>query len=130
MSVFQDRHGNWHNSQPHEATFRGKHNKIKSMVLIYLFARYKKNLGGLSAKEIHTTIGVSLTTLKTKLPQWVKWGYVNRRAVAGSRPHYSYTIAERGAKFVSIRIPPDKYNEYAQEINNFNSLHNPLTSLK
>ena len=119
MALFQDKYGNWHDSKPHEATFRGKHNKIKSQVLIYLVARYKKGFGGLSAREIHDAIGVSLTTLKTKLPQWVKWKYVNRKAVSGSRPHYSYTIAERGAKFVSIRIPPDKYNEYVQEINDF-----------
>lgn len=119
MALFQDRYGNWHDSKPHEATFRGKHNKIKSMVLIYLFHRYKQGLGGLSARDIHSHIGVSLTTLKTKLPQWVKWGYVNRKAVVGSRPQYSYTIAERGARFVSIRIPPDRYNEYVQEINDY-----------
>ncbi|MFC1860613.1 hypothetical protein ACFLYC_03490, partial [Chloroflexota bacterium] len=80
MALFQDKYGNWHDSMPHEATFRGKHNKIKSEVLIYLFARYKKGLVGLSAREIHDTIGVSLTTLKTKLPQWIKWKYINRKA--------------------------------------------------
>ena len=71
----------------------------------------------LSAIELHQATGVLLTTLQAKLPLWVKWEYLNRRAVSGKRPHYTYTIAERGAKFVSLRIPLDKYAEYVREIN-------------
>jgi DNA-binding HxlR family transcriptional regulator len=120
MPLFQDRQGKWHESKPHIATFRGIHNKAKSKVLIYLFSRYEHGLSaGLSAKELHNRTGVLLTTLRTHLLQWSKQKYVNRRAVEGSRPHYTYTIAERGARFVSIRIPPDKYNEYVKEINEY-----------
>lgn len=111
--------GRFHDSQPHEATFNGKHNMAKSKVLIVLLARYKQGLGGLSARELHNATGVSLTVLKTKLSQWAKWKYVVRRVASGYRPHYSYTISERGAKFILIRIPADRYNEYVAEINAF-----------
>lgn len=117
MAVFQDRHGNWHESRAHEATFNGSHNQAKSLVLITLFQRYKARLGGLSASELHAVTGVSLTVLRSKLLVWTKWKYVQRRVAEGKRPHYSYTISERGSKFVTIRIPPDRKNDYISMLN-------------
>ena len=117
MALFQDKRGKWHESKPHEASFNGLHNRVKSKALIILFNRYQNRLGGLSAKGISEAAGVKLGSLSGLLTKWVAWGYCNRKAVAGkSGAYYSYTISERGAKFVNLRIPADKLREYNQEI--------------
>jgi len=103
--------------QPHEATFRGKHNAAKAKTLIYLFDRYQNQQRSLSAGEIHQETGVLLTTLRSKLGKWVKWGYVNRRlAHRNGQPCFSYTIGERGARFVTERIGVWRKNRYHEEI--------------
>ena len=120
MALFQDKKGEWHDSQHHTATFKGSHNSVKSKVLIYLLHRYKRGLGGLSAREIALYTGVKLSSLKSLLNRWVTWHYVQRRVSVGVRPCYSYSISERGARFVSTRIPDYKYNQYVTEINEHN----------
>lgn len=103
--------------EEHVATFRGKHNKLKGKILIYLLHCFKNDLGSKSAVELADATGVSLTSLQARLPLWTRWHYVNRRAVAGSRPHYAYSITDRGIHFVRDRIPDVYYGEYVQEIN-------------
>jgi len=104
----------------HIATFRGKHNVNKSKVLIYLFSRlYQGFNDALSAQELIRFTGCPHKSVLNKLTFWYNIRYLNRRAVGvdGGRPHYTYTLAERGIHFVRNRIPPDKFNQYVKELN-------------
>lgn len=112
MSIFQS----------HIATFNGRHNSNISKTLIVLYSRKQRGItAGLSAKELHLATGVSYDNLRAKLTKWYNWRYLDRRAVGvdGGRPHYVYTIAERGIHFVEDRIPLDRYNDYITEIKTF-----------
>jgi len=111
--MFRDNHGRIHQRLPHEATFRGIHNASKAKVLIalYLWARE------LSARDLHRYTGVSAATLATKLVIWSRdHKYLKRRAVSGNtRPHYVYSLASRGLRFVRERIPTDRGDDYIRE---------------
>lgn len=104
----------------HIATFQGKHNKNKAKVLIFLyyvrFHGFNKSYG---AQELSIFTGCPYQSVLNSLGKWYKWRYLDRRAVGadGMRPHYAYTIGERGVHFIKNRIPPDKFNQYVKELN-------------
>ncbi len=109
---------------PHEATFNGIHNASKSKVLITLYHHRHKlgNNGGLSLRELSIYSGVPYSYLESRLGKWAKWKYVLRKVkMGGNRPVFCYEIAARGEKFVEIRIPADRREDYVKEIRQWRS---------
>ncbi len=106
----------------HVATFRGKHNCNTAKVCIVLYDRVKRGENsGLSVGELAKYTGCNYDSLRAKMSKWYEWRYLDRRAVGnnGERPHYNYTIAQRGINFVQYRIPAKRYKDYVAEINAF-----------
>lgn len=106
--------------QEHIATFKGKHNMNKAKILLYLYAKKMRgDPSGRSAREIYLATGVPYNYLKSRLGVLTDWGYLDRRAIGRKkgRAIYHYRIAERGVRFVELRLPPEKYNQAVQEIN-------------
>lgn len=123
---FQAKDGRLIVPKRHIATFRGKHNCNTAKVCIVLYDRLKRGENsGLSAAELARYTGCNYDSLRAKLTKWHEWRYLDRHAVGsdGERPHYTYTIAQRGIRFVLHRIPRDHYNDYVKEINAFRISH-------
>ena len=102
-------------AHPHIATFRGKHNKSKSKAFIILLRKKKLTLSQLAKAS-----GVSYNYLGSRLWKWVEWGYL-RRSVAGCPAGrdslvYYYSPTARARRFVSSRIPPEKFKQYVKEL--------------
>ena len=107
-------------AHPHIATFRGKHNASKSKVLLICYHRkfMEHSTIGLGARELAETSGVNYSYLKKRLPKWVEWKYLLRKATAGpqGKPVFVYSIAVRGSHFLEDRAPREKLNQYLMEI--------------
>jgi len=98
------------------ASFRGKNNCAKAKVLITLYLRRQQGIKrGMTFMEV---------TRASKIPygsfhpsRWHRWNYINRRlSLEGGKPCYLYTIALRGIHFVEDRIPPNRYEDYLNEM--------------
>ena len=75
--------------------FKGKHNRSKSKVLIFLAIRQQQGYGELvSARHLHEKTGVPLATLRDRLRLWYRWKYLTRRAVDDhGRAVFRYGVA-------------------------------------
>ena len=104
---YVDSHGNWH----HIASFGGKHNTLKSLVLLAL--RTEPNNGSLSARQLSTITGLGFDSVKSSLSRWQCWHnhYLNRK---GRKKQYRYSLANYGIEFLKILhlIAPDKEQEF------------------
>jgi len=106
----------------HIAYFGGRNNSNVSKVCIVLYDRLKRGENsGLSVAELARHTGCNYDSLRAKMSKWYEWRYLDRRAAGseGERPHYTYTIAQRGIRFVLHRIPRERYSDYVKEINAF-----------
>lgn len=114
MVTFKDRHGQWHESKPHIATFNGSHNAMKSKCLIYL----SQSQEWLSVSMLAQAANVNYESLRVKISLWYKWRYIKRRVANPNhgRPYFEYHIDQRGQQFCDIRIPKDKFAEYVRQI--------------
>lgn len=120
MTTIIDRHGNAHEVLPHIATFNGKHNSCRAKIYLILYSRHQAGITvGLAAPDLHRLTGVRLQYLYDKLSSWYKWRFIKRRAVdpgpGNGRPHFTYTIDERGIKFLK-RIPRERQLDYVAEM--------------
>ncbi|MGB8262439.1 MAG: hypothetical protein WCF70_00930 [Dehalococcoidales bacterium] len=104
---YVDSHGNWH----HIASFGGKHNMLKSLVLLAL--KTEPNNGSLSARQLSTITGLGFDSVKSSLSRWQRWHnhYLNRK---GRKKQYRYSLANYGIEFLKILhlIAPDKEQEF------------------
>ena len=99
-------------------SWRGKHNAVKSKVLLQLYSVWSKgDNDGLCLSELAALTGTAATSLKTLLPRWTQWHYTRRKAkVFNKRPVFSYLIDARGRRFVELRLPPEKRAQFITEI--------------
>ena len=104
---YMDSHGNWH----HIASFFGKHNMLKSLVLLAL--KTEENNGSLSARQLAALTGLGFDSVKSSLSRWQHWQnhYLNRK---GRKKLYRYSLANYGIEFLKILhlIAPDKEQEF------------------
>ena len=119
MRPFTTKDGRTIEPRGHEATFRGLHNASKSKVLIYLRHWLKHGKGGQTARQLSEATGVSYDYLRARLSFWHRIRYIDRRAIdpGQGRPQFAYKISERGLRFVTDRIPPDRLADYIAELN-------------
>ena len=98
--------------EAHRATFRGKHNSIKSLVLAFLslvedcgISRY------FSVAELVRLLDLSASyTTNNRFKLWHKWRYLGRRPlVINDRMVWGYKLAGRGRHFILMRMPDDVY---------------------
>ncbi len=88
----------------HIATFRGRHNIVKSRVFLVL----GEHPSGISIRSIVEESDANYDSLRTMLPRWVRWRYVLRRQVIRhGRKVFAYRLAVRGRRFIQTRIPSD-----------------------
>ena len=95
-------------------TFKGKHNCNTAKVCIALYYRRKRGENScLAVAELARYTSCNCDSLRAKMSKWYEWRYLDRRAVGsdGERPHYTYTIAQRGINFVLHRILRERYND-------------------
>ncbi len=93
----------------HYATFNGKHNATKSRCFIVLYL----NGGYLRPREVRQLVGMN----RVFLDRWHRMNYLVRRMGHGrGTAHFVYALSLRGRRFVTERIPPEKYEEYLTEI--------------
>jgi hypothetical protein len=120
MRPFYSKDGRLITPRPHEAHFQEKHNASKAKTLIYLHYLHRKgHHSGKTAKQIHDATGVSFGYLKSRLNFWYRIHYLRRNAIdpGKGRSLFVYRVDERGIRFVDERIPPDRYDDYVREIN-------------
>ena len=102
------------------ATFRGRHNAVKSKALITLLA--EKEWGSLTVRELANKSGEDYLYLMSRMGLWTKWHYVIRRTKAGDiRPVYCYSIGKRGEDFIQYRIPPAVLKRYQAELDTYHA---------
>ena len=99
-------------------SWRGLHNSTKSKILLQLYAAWSRgNIEGLCLSELVTLTGTSPLSLQTLLPRWVRWEYTKVGAkLYHDRAVKCYKIAPRGRRFVELRIPPSKREEFIAQI--------------
>lgn len=105
-----------------KATFNGKHNRTKVIVLITLYERKKKGLPGLTLAELSETIPINYSSLSASLVRYCRqgWDYCNKRiGLHKGKPSYRYEIAHRGVHFLEHRVPPDVLQDCLNQINEF-----------
>jgi hypothetical protein len=107
-------------AHPHIVTFKGKHNASKSKILLICYHQkfMEHSTIGFSARQLATASGVSYGYLKKRLPKWVEWQYLLRKATAGpqGKPLFIYSIASRGSHFLEDRAPKEKLDQCLREI--------------
>jgi hypothetical protein len=95
----------------HIASFDGKHNRLKSLVL--LAVKTEPEHHSLSARQIEELTGLGFNSMLVSISKWHHWysHYLNRK---GKRRLYRYNLATSGAEFLEIlhRVRPDKEEEY------------------
>jgi len=99
-------------------SWRGKHNSVKSKVLLQLYSVWAKgDADGLCLAELAALTGTIASSLKTLLPRWTQWHYTRRKAkIHNNKPVFSYLIDARGRRFVELRIPESKREQFVAEI--------------
>ena len=107
MNEYIDSSGRWH----HIAQFNGKHNMLKSLLLLAL--KTEENNGSLSARQLAALTGLGFDSVKSSLSRWQHWQnhYLNRK---GRKKQYRYSLANYGIEFLKILhlIAPDKEQEF------------------
>lgn len=107
------------------ATFLGKHNHTKALVLVCLLQRSRDDLGGISCRELSHITGVPYGSLASLLCRWHKWKYVTRRpSTSKNGLVYSYHIASKGIFFVNVRIPRPVIESVTQELDDLSRRRN------
>ncbi len=102
-----------------QATFKGKHNAVKSKCLVFLSLHSNESF---TARELSENVpDASYKSLLTLLFRWYQWAYVSRRP--GSKDStgwhvYRYRIAQRGQDFIENRVPSDLLNDLLKEVVN------------
>jgi hypothetical protein len=95
----------------HIASFDGKHNRLKSLVLLAI--KTEPDHRSLSARQIEELTGLGFNSMLVSISKWHHWysHYLNRK---GKRRLYRYNLATSGAEFLEIlhRVRPDKEEEY------------------
>jgi hypothetical protein len=95
----------------HIASFEGRRNKLKSLLLLALKTEPGKK--SLSSRELEQLTGLGFISISASIARWSHWHnhYLNRR---GKRRLYRYNLALYGAEFLEIlhRVRPDKEAEY------------------
>lgn len=117
MEPFYSKDGRRINPEDHIASFNGKRNVSKGKALLIL-----QHFDGeyLTANEIHHATGVRLSYLHQRLSFWYNIRYINRKLTdRGGHPCYEYKLADRGRRFVDIRMPAETRDKYIEEINNW-----------
>lgn len=103
--------GTW---RPSIATFNGKHNQVKGMVLIVLYLHGGR---GLSLEEITKRTGQNYQTISNSFKKWVRFKLIVKRVgLYKNRPSWLYSIAAGGVHYVKDVIPPEKYQQWVKEI--------------
>jgi hypothetical protein len=99
-------------------SWRGLHNSVKAKILLQLYSEWEHcNDKGLCLSELVKLTGTKAMSLQVLLPKWTRWHYVRRKAkIHDNKPVFSYTIAKRGFKFVEIRLPNGKREQFVAEI--------------
>jgi hypothetical protein len=106
-------------TREHRCKWHGKSNDSKARSLLVLYSLWSKcqDDTGLCAIELSESACVSLATLKSELPDWIRWEYVKRKTKEyRNNPVFSYFINRRGVHFVEDIIPPGKRDELINEI--------------
>ena len=107
MNEYIDGSGRWH----HIAQFNGKHNMLKSLLLLAL--KTEPNSSNLSARQLATLTGLGFDSVKSSLSRWQRWHnhYLNRK---GRKKQYRYSLANYCIEFLKILhlIAPDKEQEF------------------
>ena len=99
------------------ATFNGRHNAVKSKILLTVLLNKEKENGSMSARQLADASGEDYDYLLTRLGLWTKWKYLIRHTKSGDiRPVYCYSIGKRGEDFIQYRIPSGKIEEYQAEL--------------
>lgn len=90
------------------ASFRGKNNLTKTWALLTLKVnRDDGDNAGLDAYDLAVLSRRPLTSIKTRVRFWTKWGYISRRL---GRNRYGravnvFRLAPRGQEFIETRVP-------------------------
>ncbi len=122
MTMVRTKEGNLVLATPKRASFNGRHNMVKAMALIVLYARRSNGDGGITAKALSIKSTASYRSLLSLLPKWVRWSYVQRKAIEGDYgPIYSYSISKRGEHFLEDIVPKGKLAEYTATIRAHNA---------
>ena len=108
------------------ATFKGKHNRSKSKVLLLLYhvKHHQEDTSGRTARWLYINSGVPYSSLQSRLGQWAKWGYVTRHTSKGldGKPCWYYRLGIKGKKFVENILnvyAPEMIPQYLQEMKDF-----------
>jgi hypothetical protein len=107
-------------TREHRCTWHGKHNQSKALVFMVLYHCWSEKLypDGLCLPELAALSSVPALTLRSALPDWIRWQYVRRKAKEyHQQPVFAYFIDARGRHFVEKRIPPGKIEELKVIIN-------------
>jgi hypothetical protein len=99
-------------------SWRGRHNQVKSKILLQLYSVWSKGDDtGLCLAELVKLTGTSPTSLHTLLPRWTRWHYIRRKAkIFNNKPVFSYLIDMRGRRFIELRLPQGKREQFIAEI--------------
>jgi hypothetical protein len=98
---------------PPLATFRGRHNAVKSKCFIILYSLDGHNdFNGLTYRQLADTTGCLVCTVKTRVGKWCAWKYIKR---IDSIP-YRYMIAARGKHFIENILPDEALARYMNEM--------------
>jgi len=96
------------------ATFNGKHNESKSLMLLAMYKRKKRGLtSGLGLTDLAAIAGISYKYLKARATRLTKWDYIRREKIKGCLYKCRYYLTARGKRFVEQTIPKNKYIEYS-----------------
>jgi predicted transcriptional regulator len=101
------------------ARFSGAYNRTKSKAFIVLYLHKIKGIKqGLDCLTISKLAGVSRIVVTKAIRKWTKWQYVNRKLglQAKGRPAFTYTISQKGIRYVTEVMPPEIYDKYLKEI--------------
>jgi len=111
------------------ATFKGKHNRSKSKVLLLLYhvKHHQGDSSGRTARWLFINSGVPYSSLQSRLGTWTKWGYLTRYTSKGfdGQPCWHYRLGLKGRKFVENILgvyAPEMIPEYLQEMKDFQKL--------
>ena len=94
-----------------KATFKGKHNELKTKVFWYLYGK-----SGSSAYEIYNQIGVNYRSLLSSLSKWVEWRYIQRKRVNGK---YHYSLLSKGETFFLLAQQKAPMKRYQKQIETY-----------
>jgi len=100
------------------ATFKGKHNQLKSKVLMLL---YQEQEHWYSARVMHEILGCDLHSLRTHLKRWHDWRRVKRRH---NGFEFEYSIGVKGREWFERWQYDMPIDEYLAEIRAWQAVEN------